>query len=717
MNDFWRLSDLQERYLKREPTITKTEWLNGSLVSILTASQKSVRGPHPNFLILDEVDEMEYEIFEAALSQPLSKHNNPASIGIFSTNHNIGGTMDKALEMAESGGFQLYKYCIWECLESCRDYECSTCKLSSLCPGKHMKEANGYYKIVDFVSKLHQLSWDTLQREWFCEKVGRGDLVYQNEYDEDIHLVNVPFNSSKGVFLSVDWGGVNPFSVGVWQNFDTLGWVRIDEVYMGNTTNQNLLKECKERLWWNNIQEGIADPARADLIEEWRNEGITMIEADNSVEPGIEAVKAALRPVLGNPKIFFNRSCVNCRREFLSYKIKNGKIVKKNDHTCVVGNSIIHTVNGDIPIKDLVGKEGYVYSYNGERICVKKFFDVRKTGLEKEVWKLFFKDGSSLIATPDHKIMLRDGNYKQLKELKYNDSIMPLYKSNNFIGHVDIRLNKNGLSLSAHRLVWQDIIGEKLLDGEHIHHKNKDPSDNHPTNLMKVTLSEHCIIHKPHLFVTEKGKQIQKGVLKKQWLNKEFRENGIKHLDEIRPKGNTHHTKDKKYWTKDRLAMYSQVIKQGFANSRVNKECLVCYRNYKGLKHQRFCSGGCKGKASLRLSKGLPIDYIFSNRSFHLVYKNNHKVQKVEFYGYSDVYNMEVQDTHNFACNEIIVHNCDEIRYMVKTKIAVTELIPTFDFSKGKSAEKEEVSSLITKLRTMSNEIRIPINVGFRGNP
>lgn len=42
------------------------------------------------------------------------------------------------------------------------------------------------------------------------------------------------------------------------------------------------------------------------------------------------------------------------------------------------------------------------------------------------------------------------------------------------------------------------------------------------------------------------------------------------------------------------------------------------------------------------------------------------KVKRVSFSGYADVYNLEVEDTHNFAVeNGVIVHNCaDETRYM-----------------------------------------------------
>ena len=45
------------------------------------------------------------------------------------------------------------------------------------------------------------------------------------------------------------------------------------------------------------------------------------------------------------------------------------------------------------------------------------------------------------------------------------------------------------------------------------------------------------------------------------------------------------------------------------------------------------------------------------------------KVKSIQLDGCEDVYNMEVEDNHNFAINGgYIVHNCmDSIRYMVKT--------------------------------------------------
>lgn len=48
---------------------------NKAKIRPLTASQKTVRGPHPPFLLLDEIDEMDQKILDAAQGQPLPQKN------------------------------------------------------------------------------------------------------------------------------------------------------------------------------------------------------------------------------------------------------------------------------------------------------------------------------------------------------------------------------------------------------------------------------------------------------------------------------------------------------------------------------------------------------------------------------------------------------------------------------------------------------------------
>jgi len=335
MNSFWSLTNLGNDYLASEPTRRLTEWKNGSRVAVLLASQRSVRGPHPNFLLMDEIDEMAPDIYTAALSQPQSKFGIPAAIGKLSTNHKAAGVMDVAIASAARTKTPVYKWCIWECLESCRDFHCSTCPLTAICPGEQMKQADGYYKMADFIEKLSELSQAVLTLEWLCLKVGRTDLIYGAEFDEAVHCgPGVPgFARDLPALISLDWGGVHPFSLGVWQYFAELpAWVRVDEIYQAGITNTRLIDIARKQAWWVNIRGGVADPSRADLIGEWAEAGVKLDPADNAVDAGIDTVRNALKPVIGNPLFYANAKCKGWRTEIQTYIERNGRPVKANDH-------------------------------------------------------------------------------------------------------------------------------------------------------------------------------------------------------------------------------------------------------------------------------------------------------------------------------------------------------------------------------------------------
>lgn len=344
MTEFRDLTDPYSEYCHRLMK-TRAEFTNGSAVSILSASIKSVRGAHQQCLYLDEVDEIGEDVYEAALSQPQSLYGHPASLGMFSTNHNIMGQMDKALARAKEKNHAIYRYCVWETLESCRDFHCSTCPLTELpCPGEGMKFANGYYKIEDFIEKLNTLTFSTLSRDWLCIKIGTGDTVYEQEWDEAVHVVSVQLNMNLPVTLSIDWGGVSPFSVGVWQKaeearFGKDTWVRVTELYLASTeksaTNSNLIKMAKTKTWWKLVKEIVVDNSRPDSIEEWRQElpHAVFLKPEKDIDKMIEAVKDALKPVLGAPKFYINRICVHFRREVQMYKVKNDKPVDRDNHT------------------------------------------------------------------------------------------------------------------------------------------------------------------------------------------------------------------------------------------------------------------------------------------------------------------------------------------------------------------------------------------------
>lgn len=46
------------------------------------------------------------------------------------------------------------------------------------------------------------------------------------------------------------------------------------------------------------------------------------------------------------------------------------------------------------------------------------------------------------------------------------------------------------------------------------------------------------------------------------------------------------------------------------------------------------------------------------------------KIKNIRYLGKEDVYNMQVKEHHNYSVNGgLILHNCDALRYMVKTVV------------------------------------------------
>ena len=74
MRDAWE-SKHAPKYMLKDSSQTIVRLTNGAAIRPLTASQKTVRGPHPPFLLLDEIDEMDQAILDAAKGQPMPQKN------------------------------------------------------------------------------------------------------------------------------------------------------------------------------------------------------------------------------------------------------------------------------------------------------------------------------------------------------------------------------------------------------------------------------------------------------------------------------------------------------------------------------------------------------------------------------------------------------------------------------------------------------------------
>lgn len=118
MQRMWEYSGAP-KYMLLDSTVTRMTLSNKAIIKPLTASQKVVRGDHPAFLFLDELDEMDWEIFQSAIGQPMTQKNwldvdvGPLPITGTSTLQYPDQTMQKAIDYLEDKGHPLYKWCMF----------------------------------------------------------------------------------------------------------------------------------------------------------------------------------------------------------------------------------------------------------------------------------------------------------------------------------------------------------------------------------------------------------------------------------------------------------------------------------------------------------------------------------------------------------------------------------------------------------------------------
>jgi hypothetical protein len=105
------------RHILEGDAATVTRLTSGAKIEALMASQASVRGPHPQRLLLDEIDEMDISILEAAQGQPMSKNGIPTQTVMSSTRQYRNGTMQKILERAREKGWKVYEWCYRETMQ------------------------------------------------------------------------------------------------------------------------------------------------------------------------------------------------------------------------------------------------------------------------------------------------------------------------------------------------------------------------------------------------------------------------------------------------------------------------------------------------------------------------------------------------------------------------------------------------------------------------
>lgn len=193
----------------------------------------------------------------------------------------------------------------------------------------------------------------------------------------------------------------------------------------------------------------------------------------------------------------------------LEYDRLKGKIdhPQSGSKDCVSGDTKISLLNGtEVPIRDLVGKEFWVYSCteNGD-IVPGKARNVHLVG-DRKVVRVWLDNGEYFDCTGDHEIMMRDGTYREASCLVAGDSLMPLYRKTSLRnpkcglnGYEQVLDNRSGKYVFTHQLVAGDVNGFSYvgnIEGRMVlHHSDFDKRNNDPSNLVAMEWNEHRELH------------------------------------------------------------------------------------------------------------------------------------------------------------------------------------------------------------------------------
>jgi len=102
---------------------------------------------------------------------------------------------------------------------------------------------------------------------------------------------------------------------------------------------------------------------------------------------------------------------------------------------CLSGDTKVALADGrNVSFRQLVreylqGKKNYCYTIKEDgTVGIERIVYPRKTKKDVEIISVMLDTGEEIICTPDHRFILRDGNYKEAQDLIPDDSLMPLYR-------------------------------------------------------------------------------------------------------------------------------------------------------------------------------------------------------------------------------------------------------------------------------------------------
>lgn len=315
---------------------------------------------------------------------------------------------------------------------------------------------------------------------------------------------------------------------------------------------------------------------------------------------------------------------------------------------CITGDTLIATADGRnaVSIRQLCeeGNDVPVYSTNLDtgQVEIKIGRNPRVTGRNKEIWKLVLDDGTTLRATPNHKILTRDLRYVELKDLKPGDSIFPFnsFDSNGYrqvCGTGERMKGGARRNRRQYRLIHEFHFGAVDASEFAIHHVDFNSKNDSIGNLRVLTHDDHRNLHATKMMGAENPYHSMSNDWKRKFASHPGELNG-RAIDV----------------SNDELIEHGRTVFS--SHGKITQQLWIDHAREHGL--PQFLSNEHRFRTWTN----------FKNQV-----AGNHKVVSVEPAGFEDVYNITVDDNHNYhvvtsmeddhavTSSGICVKNCGEI--------------------------------------------------------
>ena len=309
---------------------------------------------------------------------------------------------------------------------------------------------------------------------------------------------------------------------------------------------------------------------------------------------------------------------------------------------CIIGDTLIATADGRnaVAIRQLAeeGRDIPVYSTDIKtgQVQIKMGRNPRKTGTKREVWRLTLDDGSSLVATPEHKVLTKELKYVSLRDLVPGQSIFPFY------------------SFESNRYRQIANVGAEMMGGAHRNRRQYRVIHEHHHGIVDA---KRYAIH--HVDFNSKNDRIENLEVMSHEEHRRL------HADKIMGKDNPYHKMtDEWKWN---FASHPGETNPKFSG-RSNEEILEAGKRLfskRGKITKRMWSAYAKENG---YPQHLGNNFRFSSFSnFKNQVSENHKVASIEFVGYEDVYNITVDDNHNYH----IITSTEDEEYITSSGICI----------------------------------------------